>query len=499
LTKVFTAGGSIGDGLDESGDYVVIQSPNSLDNTYLAFGSAAGVDPTGVAISGLAWEFPQSTAANAANDNSITRSPDAGQELADPFSEHLNVSTDYFSPGTTLEGFTTLSYTLTINVFPAGAGIVEMDETSAQKTEFGYGELVTLTATANGLYIFDQWTGDGVSMANPVTISMKSSKIITANFISAFQQPVSIIINEINSDPSDDPILGDANGDGTRHPVQDEFVELLNIGTEPVDLSGWVVGDDERLSFTFPDGVIIQPGNFVTIFGGGNISGVPGFNVNPLKSRVFVSDIPDTLGNQLANAGETVVVISKDSSYAMYCNYGSRYGQGPPVNGFSAGIYYNMRLDASTLGDKNQSMTRYPDGNIDVLDNYVLHLDVNDAKESSANLTVDGQLTIKVNAIDSDLSELPKSFKLYSNFPNPFNPTTTIRFATPKNTMVNLTVYNMLGQKVAELLNKECNAGIYEAQWNGKNSNGEVVPTGIYLYSIKADGFNRTRKMILMK
>ena len=499
LTKVFTASGSIGDGLDEAGDYVVMQSPNGLDNTYLAFGSTAGLDPTGTAISGLTWEFPQSTAANAANDNSITRSPDAGQEQADPFSEHLSVNTASFSPGTTLEGFATLAYTLMVNVFPAGSGTVEMDETSAQKTEFGYGELVTLTATANGLNIFDQWTGDGTSMANPMTISMKSSKVITANFIDAFQQPVSIIINEINADPSDDPILGDANGDGARHPQQDEFVELLNISAEPVDLSGWMVGDDERLSFTFPDGVIIQPGNFVTIFGGGNITGVPGFNVNPLKSRVFISDIPDTLGNGLANAGETVIVISADSSYAMYCNYGSQYGQGVPVKGFNADFYYNMRIDAATPGGYNQSMTRYPDGNIDVLDNYVLHKDVNENKESSANLTVDGQESIQVNAVGESVSELPESFHLYSNFPNPFNPTTTIRFATPKNTMVNLTVYNMLGQKVAELLNKECNAGIYEAQWNGKNSNGEIVPTGIYLYSIKADGFNKTQKMILMK
>ena len=144
-------------------------------------------------------------------------------------------------------------------------------------------------------------------------------------------------------------------------------------------------------------------------------------------------------------------------------------------------------------------MTRYPDGNIDVLDNYVLHLEVNDSKESSANLTVDGQESIQVNAIDHDISELPKSFKLYRNFPNPFNPTTTIKFAIPKHTMVNLTVYNMLGQKVAELMNKECGAGIYEAQWNGRNSDGETAPTGIYLYSIKADGFRKTYKMILMK
>ena len=499
-TKVFTAGGSIGDGLDEAGDYVVMQSPNGLDNTYLAFGNVAGAgDPTGTAVTGLPWEFPQSTAANAANDNSITRSPDAGQDHEDPFTEHLNVSTDYFSPGTTVEGFATLAYTLIVNVSPAGAGSVTLDEVSATKTEFGYGDIVTLTAEANGLKILSDWSGDEISGVNPLTISMRSSKVIMANFIDAFQQPVSIIINEINADPSNDPILGDANGDGDRHPQQDEFVELVNIGPEPVDLSGWMVGDDERISFTFPDGVVLQPGYFVTIFGGGNPSNVPGFNVNPMNSRVFVSDIPDTLGNGIANAGETVIVISADSSYAMCFNYGSRYGQGPPVKGFNANIYYNMRIDASTPGGSNQSMTRYPDGNIDVLDNYVLHLEVNDSKESSANLTVDGQESIQVSAIDHDISELPKSFKLYSNFPNPFNPATTIKFAIPKHTMVNLTIYNMLGQKVAELMNKECSAGIYEAQWNGRNSDGETAPTGIYLYSIKADGFRKTYKMILMK
>lgn len=499
-TKVFSAGGSIGDGLDEAGDYVVIQSANGLDNTYLAFGSAAGAgDPSGSAVSGLAWEFAQNTTANAANDNSITRSPDAGQDTDDPFTEHLNVSSDSFSPGKTVEGFATLAYTLTINVSPAGAGTVELDEESAAKTEFGYGDLVTLTAHANGLYIFDKWSGDENSIVNPVIISMKSSKVITAEFIEAFQQPVTILINEILADPSNDPILGDANGDGVRHPQQDEFVELVNISNETVDLSGWMVGDDERISFTFEDGVSIGPGEFITIFGGGNITGVPGFNVNPLKSRVFVSGISDTLGNGLANAGETVVVISADSSYAMYCNYGSRYGQGPPVKDFNAGIYYNMRMDAATPGDQDQSMTRYPDGSIDVLDNFVLHTEVNEDKESSPNLTVDGQQSITVNAITGENAELPKSFKLYGNFPNPFNPSTTIRFATPKQTLVNLAVYNLLGQKIAELANKEYAAGIYEVQWNGKNTAGEPVPTGIYLYSIQADGFRRTHKMILMK
>lgn len=91
-------------------------------------------------------------------------------------------------------------------------------------------------------------------------------------------------------------------------------------------------------------------------------------------------------------------------------------------------------------------------------------------------------------------STLPSDFALDQNYPNPFNPTTNVRFNVPKNSFVTLKVYNMLGQEVATLVNKELNAGTFEADFNAAN-----LASGSYVYRLTADGFVQSRKMILMK
>ncbi len=96
--------------------------------------------------------------------------------------------------------------------------------------------------------------------------------------------------------------------------------------------------------------------------------------------------------------------------------------------------------------------------------------------------------------------EVPETYSLNQNYPNPFNPTTTISYALPFNSEVKLTVYNMLGKKVAELVNSTQNAGIHATSWNAAN-----MPSGIYFYNIKMqsidgkESFNNVRKMMLVK
>lgn len=86
---------------------------------------------------------------------------------------------------------------------------------------------------------------------------------------SAFaQQAPRLIVNEFLADPAGDA-PGDANGDGTRSGSQDEFLELANISADTLDLTGWKVGDDEAINFTFPDGYMLPPRALLVIFGGG--------------------------------------------------------------------------------------------------------------------------------------------------------------------------------------------------------------------------------------
>ncbi|MBN2008225.1 T9SS type A sorting domain-containing protein, partial [candidate division KSB1 bacterium] len=104
-----------------------------------------------------------------------------------------------------------------------------------------------------------------------------------------------------------------------------------------------------------------------------------------------------------------------------------------------------------------------------------------------------------VSNVASAGANLPTKFDLSQNYPNPFNPTTNINYSLPKEEIVKLTVYNMLGQRVVELVNKKQPAGFYSLIWDAKNTNGVLMSSGIYFYRIEAGSFVKTNKMLLLK
>ncbi len=95
--------------------------------------------------------------------------------------------------------------------------------------------------------------------------------------------------------------------------------------------------------------------------------------------------------------------------------------------------------------------------------------------------------------------QLPKSFSLAQNYPNPFNAGTNISFSLPSAGYVELSVYDILGRKVTILLDSFLPAGNHSATWNGRSGNGESMATGIYFYRLAAEGFDETKKMLLVK
>ncbi len=96
-------------------------------------------------------------------------------------------------------------------------------------------------------------------------------------------------------------------------------------------------------------------------------------------------------------------------------------------------------------------------------------------------------------------SILPGSFALHPSYPNPFNPSTMIQFDLPISSQVKLVVYNILGQRVITLADKEYPAGSFAIQWNGVNAGGERVSSGVYFYRLAAGSFTQARKMMLIK
>lgn len=93
----------------------------------------------------------------------------------------------------------------------------------------------------------------------------------------------------------------------------------------------------------------------------------------------------------------------------------------------------------------------------------------------------------------------PVEFGLDANFPNPFNPTTTIRYTLGARRAVQLEIFNLVGQKIRTLVNEEQGAGTHTVSWNGKNDNGRDVASGVFLYRLKAGEFSATRRLILLR
>ena len=103
----------------------------------------------------------------------------------------------------------------------------------------------------------------------------------------------------------------------------------------------------------------------------------------------------------------------------------------------------------------------------------------------------DTTIYMGVNKISS---ELPNGFKLYQNHPNPFNPTTKIRFEVPKSSYIKLIIYDILGKEVSTLVNERLNSGSYVTEWDGSN-----YSSGVYFYSLMTKDYSETKRMILIK
>jgi hypothetical protein len=95
---------------------------------------------------------------------------------------------------------------------------------------------------------------------------------------------------------------------------------------------------------------------------------------------------------------------------------------------------------------------------------------------------------------------LPATFVLAQNYPNPFNPSTTITIQLPEKSDINLKVFNLLGQEIMEVYNGALEAGRHFYIWNGVNSTGQILPSGVYIYVMTTNtGIRFAKKMILIK
>ena len=101
--------------------------------------------------------------------------------------------------------------------------------------------------------------------------------------------------------------------------------------------------------------------------------------------------------------------------------------------------------------------------------------------------------------IDDNIVALPTETKLGNNYPNPFNPTTSINFALATPGTVTLEVFNIMGQKVRTLVDEQMPAGKHTITWDSKDESGASVASGAYFYKLTTDDYSSTKKMLLLK
>ena len=104
-----------------------------------------------------------------------------------------------------------------------------------------------------------------------------------------------------------------------------------------------------------------------------------------------------------------------------------------------------------------------------------------------------------ITAVSEDDSQTPDKFDLSQNYPNPFNSTSQIKVISKEQSNIQVVIYDILGKEVRNLLDKELPAGEYTVEWDGKDSNSNILNSGVYFIRMKASGFQKTIKSILMK
>ena len=161
-------------------------------------------------------------------------------------------------------------------------------------------------------------------------------------------------------------------------------------------------------------------------------------------------------------------------------------------------VFYIKRNDLAFSGRNSvfYGATMYDVTN-DGKEDIVIHLDdiITNVGMRLFTFIYKADFSVDVNEPDP----LPKKFYLYANYPNPFNPSTNIKFILKESVDVGIKVYNILGKEIKPLLEENLPAGEYKIQWNGKDNKGNLLPGGVYFIQMNAGEYRQTIKSILLK
>jgi hypothetical protein len=342
-----------------------------------------------------------------------------------------------------------------LNIVPEGAGSIQFNTLKIIESGWNgyYFPTIPIEARAipNEGFQFSSWLEFPDSNAT-ILVQVTDPFTLTAVFIPTNLSSGTTVINEINYNSSDDY-------------NSDDWVELINPGEIEIDISDWILKDDDNShGYTIPDETVIQPNNYLVL---------------AKDMDLFSSSYPD-INN---------VIGPFDFSLS---------GGGDQVRIFdNAGV-----LIDSVQYDDIDPWPVEPDGNGPTLEliNPTLDNLLSESWAASIDNGTPGTQNSTYDNLSSELkSIIPEKIHLYPSYPNPFNPTTTISFDipnTPVGTMnaSSLHVFNIKGQRVETLINETIKPGKHNIQWHPKN-----ISSGVYFLQFKYGEEVITQKITFMK
>lgn len=299
----------------------------------------------------------------------------------------------------------------------------------------------------------------------------------------------------------------------------DKIVDILDIG---------IILDIIDVTAEYDPAMDLNSDGLVDVFDIGRILDV--FNASIPKAAA--KGAPVTVANDGINVSSSIGLASSMDDLGDQFTLAITAEQVKRIAGYQFSVIYNpenyelVSVDEGGLltskdgpslfiyNDKNEGSVVVAGILYDINDKYAAEgsgvlatLKFNWINDDITEITVDNiklmDANQKLNTIEQQILEkpiaLPNDFNLAQNYPNPFNPETTIKYALPKSVQVELTIYNILGQKVKTLINEEQKAGFKRITWNGTNDYGLKVASGIYIYRLKAGDFVHQMKMVFLK
>jgi hypothetical protein len=300
-------------------------------------------------------------------------------------------------------------------------------------------------------YKFTGWIPDTYPAdQNILTISSAENVSLQATFEE--DSSISVVINEINYNSHSEMDAGD-------------WVEIYNPNDFPVDISNCIFRDQNPTGniFQIPPSQVVNANDYLVICGS-----IADFQQIFPDVHNCIGDFDGDEGFGLSGSGERIQLLSTEQQVLDEVIYDDVAPWPTEADGHG----YTLELND-------------PSENNALAENW---------RASNIIGGSPGQIN-SVTSIESNLANvIPSEYRLYPNYPNPFNPTTVISYSLPVACYVDLSVYNIIGQKVAILVDEVQNSGNYKIDWNATG-----LSSGIYFYQLKTKDYNTTGKMILMR